>query len=72
MLKKLSSTQKSLQHQQFPGGLLSQYYTGSTLLNFSVRMGTGALNVVWSQTNKKVFYDFIKTNMKPELKLYVI
>ena len=41
---------ESLQHQQFPGGLPSQYYADPTLLNFSVQMGTGAFNVVWPQT----------------------
>ena len=50
---------KSLQHQQFPGGLPSQYYVGPTLLNFSFQMGTGAFNVVWPQTvineNKQIF-----------------
>ena len=43
---------KCLQHQQFPGGLPSQYYAGPTLLNFSVQMGTGAFNVVWPQSSK--------------------
>ena len=48
--KKKERNIQSLQHQQFPGGLPSQYYAGPTLLNFSVQMGTGAFNVVWPQT----------------------
>ena len=31
---------------EFPSGLPSKYYPGQMLLNFSVRMGTGASNMV--------------------------
>ena len=32
----------------FPGGPPPQYWAGSTSFNFGVRMGSGALNVIWS------------------------
>lgn len=39
--------QKCQQHPEFPGGHPSKYCPGPTLLNFCVRTGTGAFNVVW-------------------------
>ena len=41
-------TTKSQRHpKDFPGGPPPQYYPGLALLNFRVRMGSGALSAVW-------------------------
>ena len=40
--------QKSQRHpKDFPGGPPPQYYPGLALLNFRVRMGSGAFSAVW-------------------------
>ena len=38
---------KGNQHQDFPTGPPRQYYPGSMQLNFKVRMGFGALCMIW-------------------------
>ena len=37
---------KRVQHQDFPGGHPSQYYSGPSALNFGVLMGSGVLALV--------------------------
>ena len=51
MVKGKVRTKQNMQHPAFPRGPPPQYYLGLTLLNFGVRMGSGALGVVWSTTN---------------------
>ena len=35
-------------HREFPSNLLSKYYSGLMVLNYSAQMGTGASNMAWS------------------------
>ena len=39
---------KGMQHEDFPGGNPSWYYSRPSTLNFGVLMGSGALVLVWS------------------------
>ena len=39
--RKKGSIRKKAQHRAFPRGPPPQYYPGSNLLNFAVRMGSG-------------------------------
>ena len=51
---------KGVQHQQFSGGFLSQYYcTDPTLLNFIVQIETSAFNVLWLQTGNNVSKEYL-------------
>ena len=46
--KKSNKIKKEVQHEDFPGGHPSQYYSRPSTLNFGVLMGYGALVLVWS------------------------
>ena len=46
-LVRVCKGKESLQHNVFPGSHLTRYLHCPILLNFSVRKGTGVLNMVW-------------------------